>query len=246
MISMQQLEELENRVVRALQLISDLRTENAKLENDNEELRGDLEEAKLSLEEKEQEISRIRRELDDATRELQELTAKEEALEKKVVALLGKLDEMSPGGAVPQGDRRRREAPASQVREQPRPKPAPVEEDIILDDFKEEELRVDSEGRKRGEAREDDDIIIIDDESDLKSGKAEGVALETVSEADEDIILLDEGDEEIIIDDVERDRVIIDEEEVPKARAKDKKPTSSKPASPKEDDEFLIIEEDEG
>jgi len=154
---------------------------------------------------------------------------------------------MSPGGAVPQGERRRREASVSPVRERPRPTPTPVEEDIILDDFKEEELRVDSEDRKRGEAREDDDIIIIDDESDLKSGKGEGVALETVPEGDEDIILLDEGDEEIIIDDVERERVIIDEEEeAPKARSKDKKPASSKPASPKEDDEFLIIEEDEG
>ena len=105
MISMQQLEELENRVVKALQLISDLRTENSKLENENEEIKSELEEAKLSLEEREQEIERIRKELDDATRELEELNAKEEILEKKVVSLLGKLDDLSPGGSIPAGER---------------------------------------------------------------------------------------------------------------------------------------------
>ena len=116
MISMQQLEELENRVVKALQLISDLRTENSKLENENEEIKSELEEARLSLEEREQEIERIRKELDDATRELEELQAKEEVLEKKVVSLLGKLDDLSPGSSIPAGERvgkKRYTAPAS-------------------------------------------------------------------------------------------------------------------------------------
>ena len=46
MISMQQLEELENRVVKALQLIGDLRTENSKLESDNESMKTEIEEAR--------------------------------------------------------------------------------------------------------------------------------------------------------------------------------------------------------
>ena len=49
MITMQQLEELESRIIKALQLIGDLRTENAKLEVDNESLQTQAEEAKLSL-----------------------------------------------------------------------------------------------------------------------------------------------------------------------------------------------------
>ena len=49
----------------------------------------------------------------------------------------------------------------------------------------------------------------------------DGVALETVSESDDDIILLDEGDEEIVIDDVDKETVIIDEEEAaPRGRAR--------------------------
>jgi len=92
MLSMQQLEELESRVVKALQLISDLRTDNAKLENDNESLKSENEDLKLTLDEKEQEVARIRKELDESTRELQELKDKEEVLEKKIISLLGKLD----------------------------------------------------------------------------------------------------------------------------------------------------------
>lgn len=248
MISMQQLEELENRVVKALQLISDLRTENSKLENENEEIKSELEEAKLSLEEREQEIERIRKELDDATRELEELQAKEEVLEKKVVSLLGKLDDLTPGGSIPAGERiekkKSKPAPSRQRDAGKRAARVVEEEDTIildetLDDFKEEEVRVETVKKSETvDINEDEDIIIIDDEADIKSKGGEGVALETVSGSDDDIILLDEADEEIVIEDVDKETVIIDEDEI----APKKDAAKSKP---RDDDEFLIIEEDD-
>ncbi len=248
MISMQQLEELENRVVKALQLIGDLRSENSKLENENEELKSDLEETKLSLEEKEHEIEKIRKALDDATRELDDLNAKEEVLEKKVIGLLGKLDTLSGGGTIPAGvkiERKSHEAPRGGSTRAPRKKEAKsfaAEEDTIIldesfDDFKEEEVRVENVPKSETVTiDEEEDIIIIDDEGDLASKGSDGVALETVREQDDDIILLDEKDEEIIIDDVEHDTIIIDEDEKKPARKGKKK---------EQDDEFLIIEEDD-
>jgi DNA repair exonuclease SbcCD ATPase subunit len=250
MISMQQLEELESRVVKALQLIGDLRTENSKLENENEEIKGELEEAKLTLEEKEQEVEKIRKELDEATRELEELNAKEEVLEKKVIGLLGKLDTLAPGGTIPAGVKVKIEkksfdtAKPASLRETPKRAPRPIEDEdtIILDesidDFREEDVKV--ETVKKSETvnmDEDEDIIIIDDEGDLSKKGSDGVALETVREKDDDIILLDEKDEEIIIEDVDHDTIIIDEEErAPRGKGKAK--------SKNDDDDFLIIEDD--
>ena len=246
MITMQQLEELESRVIKALQLIGDLRTENSKLENENEEIKGELEEARLSLEEKEQEVEKIRKELDEATRELEELNAKEEVLEKKVIGLLGKLDTLAPGGSIPAGEKVERKSfdtakPASlRAPQKKAARPAEDEDTIILDEpideYKEEEVKVETVKKTETVSMDDDeDIIIIDDEGDLSRKGSDGVALETVREKDDDIILLDEKDEEIIIEDVDNDTIIIDEEErAPRSknRKKDK------------DDEFLIIEDD--
>lgn len=248
MISMQQLEELESRVVKALQLIGDLRTENSKLENENEEIKGELEEARLTLEEKEQEVEKIRRELDEATRELEELNAKEEILEKKVIGLLGKLDTLAPGGSIPAGVKIVKKTfdtakPASlRAPQKKAARPVDDEDTIILDeqidDYKEEEVRV--ETVKKSETvniDDDEDIIIIDDEGDLSKKGSDGVALETVREKDDDIILLDEKDEEIIIEDVDNDTIIIDEDDRG-SRGKDKKKAKDR------DDEFLIIEDE--
>ncbi len=249
MISMQQLEELESRVVKALQLIGDLRTENSKLENENEEIKGELEEARLTLEEKEQEVEKIRKELDEATRELEELNAKEEVLEKKVIGLLGKLDTLAPGGSIPAGVKIEKKTfdtarPASLRAPQRKEAKAPVEDDdtIILDepmdDYREEEVKVETVKKSETVSIDDDeDIIIIDDEGDLGKKGSDGVALETVREKDDDIILLDEKDEEIIIEDVDHDTIIIDEDERA-PRGKDKNKSKSR------DDEFLIIEDD--
>jgi len=92
MIKMQQLEELENKVVKALRLIEELRSENAKLEEENEALRGIAEEANLAVEEKDQEVLKTKNELKTLNREIKSVKSNEDALEQKVVMLLSKLE----------------------------------------------------------------------------------------------------------------------------------------------------------
>ena len=53
MITIAQLDELEGRIVRALELIGDLRSENARLETENASLRSEHDKMKLVLEQKE-------------------------------------------------------------------------------------------------------------------------------------------------------------------------------------------------
>ena len=94
MIKMQQLEELEDKVVKALRLIDELRSENVKLEDENETLRGTIEETKLAVEEREQEVAQVKKELSAANDELKEVRTNEDALEQKMIMLLSKLETM--------------------------------------------------------------------------------------------------------------------------------------------------------
>ncbi len=117
-------------IIKALQLIGDLRAENAKLEADNENLKVQAEEARLSLEEKEQEIARLKKEIESATNELAQIKQREEVLEKKIIEMLGKLDTLKSG-----------KVPVSEIKTQPAAQPAPkpasqrpepkVEEEIV-------------------------------------------------------------------------------------------------------------------
>jgi predicted RNase H-like nuclease (RuvC/YqgF family) len=181
MLSMQQLEELEARVIKALQLISDLRTENSRLESDAEHYKAEAEEARLSLEEKEQEILRIQNELDDTTRQLAELREKEEILEKKVIALLGKMDGLQGGGSIPKGDSIPRSSASG----------------FASSDRKPASSKLDA----------DDDIVIIDDDAP----QSRTAAPATSAHDDSEIILLDEDEDEIVIDDADEDSIIVDE-----------------------------------
>jgi len=52
MISLETIEELETKIMKALELISDLRAENNRLESDNETLRSENDQMKLAMEEK--------------------------------------------------------------------------------------------------------------------------------------------------------------------------------------------------
>lgn len=215
MITMQQLEELESRIIKALQLIGDLRTENAKLESDNETLKAETEDARLSLEEKEHEVARIQKELDEATRELAGLKEKEEVLGKKIIELLGKLDGIRGGST---------ESPRAAAAES---SPA---------DISVETLREAGESKA---AERDDDIIIIDDDTAL--GDVE-VVVETVPSKEssgDEIILLDEGEDEIVIDDIDSELAIIDESEADQSKKKKEAKDSSDI-----DDDFLIIEDE--
>ncbi len=232
MITMQQLEELEARVIKALQLIGDLRTENGRLEADNDSLKAQAEDARLSLEEKEQEIARIQKEMEATSRELAGIKEKEEILEKKIIELLGKLDILKVGPTPIDGAAGfKREEPRARAAEAPkRPASRPAHKDLSVESVK--------TAAKTGAAEKDEDIIIIDDEAGLDSPD---VVVETVSEkADEDeIILLDEGEDEIIIEDMDSDLTILDESEMESPK---KKKAAS--AEAEGEDDFLIIEDD--
>lgn len=194
MITMQQLEELESRIIKALQLIGDLRAENAKLEADNESLKVQAEEARLSLEEKEQEIARLKKEIENATNELAQIKQREELLEKKIIEMLGKLDTLKSG-----------KAPAFDIKPQ-RAEPKPVEE------FLEE---------KPGD---EEDIIIIDDTETAKGDvevdtlPTEEDEIVLLDDTDEEIVIDDVDGDLIIIDEettekkASRDKISDDED----------------------------------
>jgi DNA repair exonuclease SbcCD ATPase subunit len=227
MITMQQLEELEGRIIKALQLIGDLRSENSRLESDNEALKSQAEDARLGLEEKEQEVLRMQKELDDATRELNALKEKEEILEKKIIALLAKMDTVQGGPSTSSYQAPEKPARAASYRQAPAPKP--VERDITI-----ETVRTDSKAQS---ISRDEDIIIIDDEADLKGSDVVVESVRDKASGDDEIILLDEGSDEIIIDDVDAELTIIDESE-----SKSQKKGRDKKADADED--FLIIEDE--
>lgn len=63
MLTMETIEELESKVVKALELIADLRAENGRLESKNETLRAENDQMKLAMEEKEKELSSLREQL---------------------------------------------------------------------------------------------------------------------------------------------------------------------------------------
>ncbi len=86
-MTMEQLEQLEHRIVKALDLISDLRLENTQLESQ-------IEEHKIDEQEKNEEIKHLKLELQEATEALQEIKTKEAELESKVVSILSRLENM--------------------------------------------------------------------------------------------------------------------------------------------------------
>jgi chromosome segregation ATPase len=94
MLTLETIEELEFKVIKALDLISDLRTENARLETENESLRLENDKMKLALEEKERELGNLRTRLQDAENELKSIKERESNLEGKVNNLLGRLSSL--------------------------------------------------------------------------------------------------------------------------------------------------------
>lgn len=259
MITMQQLEELENRVIKALHLIGELRSENSKLENENESLKGEIEDVKLTLEEKEQEIEKVRRELERATKELKDIKDKEDTLEKKIISLLGKLD-MLQGGSVP----------TNLYADKPQTSPSDIDfhepsaskeedrdliiesenEHIIIEDRGEvekgdEELKVETvEPSSTAPEDEDDEIIIIDDEDEIshKGEKKAGRGTAETFHDEDEIILLDDEDE-IVIEDVRDDEIIIDDEDFEMGEESDKEKKAV--ADSGDEDEIIIIEDDD-
>lgn len=259
MITMQQLEELENRVIKALHLIGELRTENSKLENENESLKGEVEDVKLTLEEKEQEIEKVRRELDLATKELKDLKDKEDTLEKKIISLLGKLDGLQ-GGGIPvnlYADKPSSSRPdidfqePSAAREEERDLIIESEnESIVIEDKIETEkpdgeLKVETvETAPSVSKDDDDDIIIIDDEDEIspKPERKAGIETAEIPNDEDEIILLDDEDE-IVIEDVHDDEIIINDEDFDMPDEPEKAEAVKSESA--DEDEIIIIEDDD-
>jgi phosphoribosylaminoimidazolecarboxamide formyltransferase/IMP cyclohydrolase len=95
MISLETIEELETKIMKALELISDLRAENNRLESDNEALRSENDQMKLAMEEKEREIASLREQLAQSLKELEEYKSKEKKLDNKIHDMMNRLDNLS-------------------------------------------------------------------------------------------------------------------------------------------------------
>ncbi len=93
MITLEQLDELENRIIKALELIGDLRTENSRLELENQKLRDEYENIKNVLDQKERDINQLKEQLNKTSAELKDLKEKESILEKRISEILSKLTE---------------------------------------------------------------------------------------------------------------------------------------------------------
>ena len=107
MVTMEQLEQLEGRIVKALELISDLRVENSHLETESERLKTTNDQLRLTAEERERDAQKWQQQLQEATQELSRLKSKEQELETRILSIIAKLDNLkgsevrSPSSSAP-------------------------------------------------------------------------------------------------------------------------------------------------
>ena len=89
---MEQLEKLEGRIIKALELISDLRIENSQMESKLDVFKSDNEQLKLTNEQKTKEAQKLETQLEEATVELNELKSREQGIETKILQIIAKLE----------------------------------------------------------------------------------------------------------------------------------------------------------
>ena len=108
MLSLDQLDDLEGRIIRALELIADLRDDNARLEQinndlesqnteireENNQLLAEQQELQNQLAEKEQEIADIRKELEITNTAVEKIRSQEQGLQNRIDSILHQLDSM--------------------------------------------------------------------------------------------------------------------------------------------------------
>ena len=92
MITVEQLDQLEGRIVKALEIISDLRIENSQLESKADSLEANNEELKIKTDEKIKAAEQLEQQLKEATTELSQLRSKEQEIETKILQIIAKLD----------------------------------------------------------------------------------------------------------------------------------------------------------
>lgn len=249
MLKIETIEELESKVLKALELIGDLRTENGRLESENETLRADNDQMKLSMEEKEKELVSLKSQLQETSRELESLKSKEDQLEEKINSLIQKIE----GYSVSTG--------SGQSTNRPLSNPQPV--NSVAEKVKEPPISEEAPEEKEFTYASDDIDLAADtpfnDELEEVKVNASDIsetnhAKDTPSEDDE-IVLLD-GDEELI--EHEELELHIDDEELGESRTKAdvasrdlsddiivEEDESINILDSEDDEDFLIIEDDE-
>lgn len=239
MITLEQLDELEGRIVRALELIGDLRSENSRLESENERLRSEHDELKLALDDKEKTVQSLREQLDITGRELNDLKQKESVLEKRITEMLSRLSDVEKGKIQPASrppsaaaPAPRPPAPAAPVTPPPpspstpsRGFPSSRTEDVLIIEDMEPSIP------KGAPSREDESVVFLEDEDlPLKPSRpsepptgapsagetVHGFARQVEYEKERAEAPAAGGEEDIIILDDEEDDVIFadDEEEI--------------------------------
>ena len=94
------IKELETKIIKTLEILNELRSENSKLQSENEKLRSENEKYKFTLQEKEDNIKSIIFEMEKNQDEVNQLKLKEETLEVKVSHLLEKFSDVPQTGKL--------------------------------------------------------------------------------------------------------------------------------------------------
>ena len=221
MVTLEKLDELEGRILRTIEIISDLRSENSRLEQDNSTLR-----EKLS--QKDQEVADLRTQLEETSKEFDELRSREGALEEKITSMLSRLDGLqSHGGKTP--------FPGN-----------PVAEPSSMNTGSDKEAATSSPSvystGQDEKTEEDESVVIIEDnlpsapsgeffDSDA-SLSAETEEAKESEDMDEDLLLLE-------------DQVNPDDETIPSQGESDWEKASEELSQLSQDDDSDIFEEDE-
>lgn len=213
MITLEQLDELESRIIKALELIGDLRTENSRLEAENQKLREEFDKLHLTLEEKERDIQSLRQELQKTSEELKTLKERETLLEKKISEILSRLAS-AEGNFTNTREGNTLTSNLNIVEEDTSieiPIDTPIEKPNINTVQAEE---------KQGHEEETGESLVISTTQNEEHGFEKQAkykdSLDVQEEAEEDeIIILDEDEEEMILaDDLEQEIIIQDDDDI--------------------------------
>ncbi|MCS7204976.1 MAG: hypothetical protein NZ853_04715 [Leptospiraceae bacterium] len=202
MITLEQLDELESKIIKALELISDLRTENSRLEAENQKLRDEYEKISQLLEKKEKDISSLKEQLEKANLELGRLKENESVLEKKILQILAKLNSAETNFAT-----KRKDIQDSNVSDK-------IKDDLtIIEEDSEIEVKLEKPIEKPqllGLSSKKTDIIeSIDQVKEQSNLVREATQVSEMN--DDEIIVLDEDEDEIILSDNLENETIIEE-----------------------------------
>lgn len=273
MITLEQLDELEGRIVRALELIGDLRSENSRLESENERLRTEHDELKIALDEKEKTVQSLKEQLDKTGAELNELKQKESVLEKRITEMLSRLSDVGPSSSFAATSVQPKAAlsPVVEKAEPVKSEAIPVEPVKVTPVSHSSEAFSDSDN-------DDESVVILDDqdlplerattslaantqelgtentqktsELNVKSETEHGFTKQASYEREKEEADNNEDDDIIILDDDEDDVVFVDEDaveilETPQTSAVAEGVTSTDFSPPPANNDDIILDDDD-